>query len=437
MLYNFFLEKLILPLGDILVGSRFIQNLKLLRKQDNLTQKELEQLQKEKLKKLLNYAIKKSPYYKSFAHLKEEDPIEFLKKMPILTKTIVREKYNDILTTNKPLIMQRSSGSSGFQTTVYFNKKEQSLQRAYQIRWWEWAGFKIGQPVLQTGITPNRGFIKKIKDMLFKTYYIPAFSHSKEQIDKAFKWAKKRKNPFLAGYSSSLYTLSKADNSVSFKSAICWGDKLFLSYRKDIEKKFNLKVYETYASSEGFMIAGQKDLEYMYIMSTDVFIEILDKDGNDVKDGEIGEVIVTKLNNFSMPLIRYKIGDLASLLPKEDYPKNREFEYPLLKEVIGRDTDLIKTPLGKTMVVHSFTGIIEHHPTIKQYSVVQKEIYGITIEYIPQNKKEFDKEILNKIEKEIQKYLQEESFYITFKEVEKIEPTASGKPQIIRSYLKD
>jgi len=438
MLYNLFLEKMVLPFGDLLVGSSFMKELKKLRYQDTLTEKELKQLQKEKLSKLLFYAVNNSSYYTKFKDLYEEDPLKFLKTFPILDKETLRENTDEILTKSKSdLVMQRSSGSSGLQTTVYFDKKEQSMQRAYQIRWWEWAGYKIGDPLLQTGITPKRGRLKKIKDLLFKTYYLPAFTHSEESVLNALKWAFTKNNVVLAGYASSLHVLAemakKNKQKLHFKTAISWGDKLFEHYRKNIEEIFATQVYETYASSEGFMIAAQKDLPYMYIMSTDVYIEILDDNGNEVPDGEMGHLIVTKLNNFSMPLIRYRIGDLAIKLPLENYPKQREYAYPLLQKVIGRDTDLIKTRSGKYMIVHSFTGIIEHYPEIKQYTVLQNDLDGIVIQYIAD--KNFEIKILDKIEQKIRKSLQEDSFYIHFKEVDSITPTASGKPQIIQSFL--
>ena len=438
MFYNFFLEKIVLPFGDKLTGSSFMKELKALRIQDEMSEKELDLLQKKKLQELLEYAVKNSPYYKQFAEKSDENPIAFLKNFPILEKSILREEIDTLLTTDKSkLIKQSSSGSSGIQTTVYFDKREQSIQRAYQIRWWEWAGYKIGDALLQTGITPKRGMFKKIKDFLFRTYYMSAFAHTEKSVLKAFDWVSKQRSVVLAGYASSLYVLAeiakKNDRKIHFKTAISWGDKLFIHYREAIEKNLETQLHETYASSEGFMMAAQKDLSYMYIMTSDVYLEIVDDSGNEVKDGEIGHVIVTKLNNFSMPLIRYRIGDLAIKLPRDKYPKEREYAYPLLQKVIGRDTDLIKTRSGKYMVVHSFTGIIEHYPEIKQYTVLQKELDGIVIQYIPD--KGFTVDILNTIKEEIQLNLEEDDFYIHFKEVDHILPTASGKPQIIQSFL--
>ena len=180
------------------------------------------------------------------------------------------------------------------------------------------------------------------------------------------------------------------------------------------------------------MIGAQKDLDYMYLMATNVYVEILDDNGNEVEDGKIGNVIITNLNGYSMPLIRYKIGDLAIKLPKNNYSANRELKLPIFQKIIGRDTDIVKTPSGNFLVVHSFTGIFEHIPEIKQFCVIQKKLSGIEIQYIKDEG--FNNDILDSITIQILKNLNE-PFEIKFEEVREIMPTKSGKPQLIVSHL--
>lgn len=437
MLYNKLLENIILPAGDYFIGNSFIKQLKELREITKLKEEQIQQLQLKKLADILNYGISNSEYYKSLNTLKESDPVKWLKQFPILDKTILREKQEEILTSPaKELIRQCSSGSTGTQSVVFWTKHEQSVHRATQILWWEWAGYKMGLPLLQTGINPKRTFVKKTKDHLFRTNYIQAFAHDEQQVKLALAWAKRKNSPILAGYASSLYVIAnfaKEKNiDIQFKSAVCWGDKLFDHYRNLIHDVFNCPVYETYGSGEGLMIGGQYDQPYMYIMLPNIFLEIVDDEGNEVPDGQLGHVIVTNLNGYAMPLIRYRLGDLAIKLPRAQYPERRALGLPLLQKVIGRDTDLIKTRSGKYMVVHSFTGIFEHIPQIKQFCVIQDHLDGMTIEYIPSV--DFSPDILDKIKFKIQEYLKE-PFEVIFREVRVIPPTKSGKPQIIISRL--
>ena len=438
MLSNNLLENLILPLGDFATGGSFLAELKKARHVANQSADALHSMSLQKLEKLLKHATTHARFYAPYATAQAGPEAEhWLSSFPILDKKTLRANTNDLVT--RPidgLIKCASSGSTGFQSITYLDKKQRSITRAVQTLWWEWAGYKLGAPILQTGITPNRGSEKKIKDALFSTHYLQAFSHSKAEAITALSWAKKQHQPVLGGYASSLYVLAtmalELGIEVKFKTAITWGDKLFDHYRTTIEKAFGCKTFETYGSAEGFMMAGQADLNMLYQMSPYVFMEILDDNGNPVPDGQMGNVVVTNLDSFAMPMIRYKIGDLAIKLPKEHYPLQRQFQFPILQKVVGRDTDLVKTASGKYLVVHSFTGIFEHLPQISQFCVIQNELSGITIEYIPGQG--FEPSILKHIEQKILGYLQE-SFDIQFKAVTHIPPTKSGKPQLIISNL--
>lgn len=438
MIYSQILSKIILPISEFIFNIPITSELKNLEKATQLTEIELIKLQKQKLSKLLYHSIEKSEYYKTLnIEIDENNIIESIKKFPVLTKSLLKINTESILTQPKEKLLKNgSSGSTGEQTIVYWSKKEQTINRATQLLWWKWGNYNIGDPLIQTGINPKRLGLKKYKDFFFRTKYIQAFSHNKEDIIQVLKTLNPKISYTFAGYASSLYVISKIalENNIQlkFKTAISWGDKLFDHYKKTIFEAFGCKTFETYGSAEGFMIAAQKDLDYLHEMSTNVFVEILDDNNNEVADGQIGNVIITNLNGFAMPLIRYKIGDLAIKLPKEKYPENRELNLPIFQKIVGRDTDIIKTPTGNFMVVHSFTGIFEHVPEIKQFCVVQNNLHGIEILFVKDN--DFKNEILLEIENQILLYLKE-PFEIIFIEVNDIKPTKSGKPQLIVSNL--
>jgi phenylacetate-CoA ligase len=440
-LYSKLLENCILPLADLFTGSNFIGSLKGLRKLNFLEKDALVELQQGKLMKLLSYAINNSKYYRDLeiGINWNDNSFDIIKKFPILDKTLLKKHEDDLVTVDKnKTIRQVSSGSSGVQSTVYWTREEQSINRATQILFWEWAGYKIGDPLIQTGLSFERSIFKKIKDILFNTTYVLAFSHSENDVLKALKKAKQNKRTVLAGYASSLYVFAqiaeKNKLNVEMKTVISWGDKMFDHYRKKIEQVFNTKVHETYGTTEGMMIGAQMDLNFMYQLSSHVFLEILDDDGNEVPDGAFGNVVVTNLNGFGMPLIRYKIGDLAIKLDQKKYPPKCKLNFPILEKVIGRDTDLVKTKLGKTLTVHSFTGIIEHFPEIIQFCVIQEKLEGVKIKFI--KGMNFSHFVLTQIESKVRQHLGEADFKIEFEEVDYIAPTKSGKPQIIISSLK-
>jgi phenylacetate-CoA ligase len=438
--YNFIINVIILPLSEFVFNIPLSKEIDTLDKTTQLSSTEIEKYQLNKLSKLLEFSVYYSNYYKALGfYIDRENPVESLKKFPVLTKSLLKKNTESILTQPKESLLKNgSSGSTGEQTIIYWSKKEQTINRATQLLWWKWANYTIGDRLIQTGITPVRKGLKKYKDFFFRTHYVHAFSHNPSKITSLLKSLNPNKEYVLAGYASSLFVFSKIakENNIHFKvkSAISWGDKLFEHYKKSIQDVFDCKTYETYGSSEGFMIGSQKDLDFLYIMSTNVFVEILDDDGNEVEDGQLGHVVVTNLNGFAMPLIRYKIGDLAIKLPKTKYPKTRALNLPIFQKIIGRDTDIIKTPSGNYMVVHSFTGIFEHIPEIKQFCVIQNDLSGIEILYIKDV--HFNDLVLDKIKTEIFSYIQE-PFQVYFKEVDEIKATPSGKPQLIISNLRN
>lgn len=434
--YNVFLERFLLPIGDLLMGGRYMANINVLRRCIGEGEKSIRHYRNERIKAVLSAATAYSPYYGQMAIEKCEDPEEWLRRFPILDKAIILQEKDRLLTRQKAgLIKNSTSGSTGVQTEVWVSKKEQSAYRAAQTLWWEWAGYRIGYPILQTGLATSRSWEKKVKDFLFRTYYLFAFGLQQEQVKAALHWAGS-KNAVLGGYASSLYVLSQiaeeSNFSTGFKTAISWGDKLFDHYRKNIERVFGCRVYETYGTGEGLMIAAQKDLPYMYIMEPCIYLELLDEQGNAVQDGEIGQVVVTSLIHEAMPLIRYKPGDLAIRLPVEQYPSHRELCLPLLQRVIGRETDLVKTPSGKRLIVHSFTGVLEYFPEIRQFCVIQDSLEGVTIEYIPGEG--YSDIVLVRVREQLGQLIGE-PFGLYFKEVKEIPPTPSGKPQIIISRI--
>jgi phenylacetate-CoA ligase len=430
MWYPRLLQNIILPFGDKVFRSTLsgdIQCVKEILEQPSLT---IQKNQYEKLNNHLGWITEHSSYYKHLVLNKRENPYLWLKEFPILTKGIILN-HTDLMLTEprEKLICNSTSGSSGVQTNIYINKKEQSFIRALQTTWWVWAGYVMGNPIFQTGLATHRSFEKRLKDFFFRTHYQFAFGLTEDNTKEGFRWARETK-PFLGGYASSLYVLSELAEykGVKMKSAVSWGDKLFDHYRKNIERIFGCKVYETYGTGEGLMLGAQKDLDYLYIMDPFFIVELLDDEGNDVEDGKIGHVVVTSLIHKAMPLVRYKVGDLAVKLPRNQYPLERELGLSLFQKIIGRETDIVETPLGKKLIVHSFTGVFEYYPEIKQFQVLQRTKELLIIRYIIGAN--FEPTVLKKIKNQLDS-LAEELLNIDFIRVDEISSSKSGKPQIV------
>ena len=435
---QYFIENFILCLADFFSGTEIIKQLRYFKSIAQLPEHNLNKISSLNLNRILDYSIQVIPYYSRIKIDNTSSPEERLLSFPIMQKSDIKNNIDNLLSAPKSkLIEYSSSGSSGIQGTVYMDKREQSIIRAIMLLWWEWAGYTFDKKTIQTGITPERGFIKSLKDLFLNVEYVSAFKISEGEILNLLSKYQNRRNLFLAGYPSSLNVFAEIAlknnlNDIKIDGAVCWGDKLFEHYKANINEAFGCSVKETYSCNEGFLVGAKKDLDYFYIMSPHVYVEIVDKDFNPVPDGTLGYVLLTRLDCFSMPLIRYYVGDLAVKLPREKYPDNREMFFPLLERVIGRDTDVVITPSGKKLIVHFFTGIFEFIPEIRQFMVIQREINVIEIHYIPGSG--FNGSILERLEKIFFDKLQEH-LIINWKKVDIIPPTASGKPQLIQSFI--
>lgn len=437
MIYNKFLEWMVLPFGDLLLGTRYIKTLRAWRSIQKMSTEQLETMQKERLQALLAYTNKEVKYYAEKNITLQTNPYLSILNFPILYKKDIKTRPLDFVVGDpNKLIIEKSSGSSGIQGQIYLSKAEASISQAIQTLWWEWAGYKFGNRIMQTGMSPKRGMIKSIKDFILKTEYVVSYNITNDEAAAKLRKIQTKKFNQLGGYASSLYVYASIAeknqiNNLKFNSAISWGDKMFPHYKKLIEKQFGAKVYDTYGCTEGFMIAGMCSQGSMHIMSPHVYVEILDENGKPVANGEMGAVVVTRLDAFSMPLVRYYLGDLAILAPKEK-KCNCGMNFPILEKIIGRDTDIVKTRSNKFMIVHFFTGILEHIPEIKQFRIIQKNLDSIQFEYIKDEG--FKEEILVNLTKIIHDHLEEE-FPIEYIEVLTIPNTPSGKPQLIQSLL--
>ena len=443
---NWILENVLFPSGDAILQTSFVPALKRWREVSMYDERSLSALQSGNLKALLLYLSENNRYYRNLlpdvSKFRNEDPVVVLKSLPVLDKEIIRNHLDDLVSDpfvkNKhKLILEKSSGSSGVQGSVYMSRTEAYNVSAAQTHLWEWAGYRLGSELLQLGMTTDRGLIKTLKDYFSNTTYKPAFQIDSDDVKQTLAKFENRDDVFFGGYASGLYAYATIAEQfglkTKFKSVISWGDKMFPHYRRKIERTFSTTVFDTYGCTEGIMIGGQCELGTYHVLSPHVYLELLDDDNREVRPGHIGKVVVTRLDGRSFPLVRYRLGDLATR-PERQEPCRCGRHYPQLFMIVGRDTDIVITPKGKPLIVHFFTGIFEHEQDIKQFRITQHENRDLLVEYITD--KEDHDSVLDRL-RERMNYNSGEVLPLSFKRVSSIPATKSGKPQIVLSLLKN
>ena len=426
-------------ISDFLFRTSIYKYFKIFKNESTKERQEILSIQNQKLLNILKFATNNIPFYQDLKIDidKTKKCEDILREFPIINKKLIN---NDIKLFHvkeidlKDITTLYSGGSSGNPGKVLVNKEDHSKLRALILVLWENSGYQLGDPILQLGMSRNRSLLKKLKDISMNVTYEEAFRLTEAQVKHVLTRKYIKPNTCFIGYASGLYEYAriaqKLGIEVSFKCVISLGDKMFDHYRSKIEKVFKTRVFDTYGSNEGFVVGGQHIDGHYYVNDTHVILEVVDENYNNLNDGQAGRVLMTCLDNYTMPLIRFDIGDIIALNP---YSDQTPLPYKTIKSITGRDLDILKTKNGYSLIVHFFTAVIGRITEIEQFRVVQETIEDICIEYIPSMN--FKKEILEYIEIQIMNELPPNEVKLHFRLVNEIPTSGSGKPQIISSLL--
>ncbi len=390
---NFVLRSWLLPLADRATGQRVMHYYSAFSKAQWWSPDRLEDCQNRRLTALVQVAYRETTFYRRLfdesglrpEHVRSE---EDLRKLPVVTKDMLRAAYPAECT--RPSIRrwdeQWTSGSTGRPFTVRIDRDSLSEARALMFLRSTYAGWDIGTPFMQMGMTTDRGRVKRAKDLLLRVSYVPAWNLSDEMLDGFLGIIERLRLRFVTGYAAGLHCLAQRAAEVGFNRTLAgivsWGDNLFPQYRKAIERAFGCRVTDTYGCGEGIQVAAQCGLAdgCYHVFSNHVVLQLVDTFAG-ANGAETGTVILTRLNPGAMPLIRYAIGDIAVRGPGEPCPCGRGL--PRLTGVEGRDSDVILTPRGNRLVVHFFTGIFELAPSVDTFQVIQEREGAILVRIVP------------------------------------------------------
>jgi phenylacetate-CoA ligase len=258
------------------------------------------------------------------------------------------------------------------------------LQRqAIDIVYNRWADWQIGDKIAILWGAPQdlRGypaFKQKLKNLLVDRAIVLDFFNVTPQTMQGFVGRMARFRPkVIYGYSQAVYLLAqyvagRLPERIKVKSAICTAEPLYPAQRELIQKTFECEVFDRYASREsGLMATECSEHSGFHLVADSIYLEITSP-GGQVKDDQAGDVLVTDLLNYGMPFIRYRIGDLAAW---EGKSCSCGLKLPLLKSLVGRDTDFLVTPEGGVISGVAIIALLTQYGTrggIAQMQILQE-----------------------------------------------------------------
>lgn len=346
------------------------------------------------MKCLLEHAYNKVPYYtKLFDQCgfnpRQMNSFDGVRKIPFLDKRTVRENTDSLIakdTDRKRLAKAMTGGSTGEPLVLYLCNKRRAADMAAGLRIQNSWGVDVGDKRARLLGVPFRMRLKDRINILLSNLMnlevFSPFSMNKRNMSRYISTIQRTKPRMIFGYTSAVYLLArfiKKENiclgKTHFKVIATTGEPLFDFQKRVIAGIFNCPVSNDYGVMEGGCVAMECREGKLHILSDNVFFENI-KDGRDAQPGEEGEVVVTNLYNYGMPFIRYKLGDTAVVL-QERCACGRE--YPIIRNLIGRQTDFIVLPGGGLIHGAAFIIILSGYRGIELFKVIQREVDTLII----------------------------------------------------------
>ena len=428
-------------------GKVFWDTYNFLQESQWWSKEKLEEYQMEQLTKLLNHAYKNVPYYTKVFNERGLKPksiqcLEDLRKLPHLTKEIVRNNLDDLIAQNYSKLKLQyytTGGSAGIPLRSYHEKGVSSAKElAFMLTQWNRVGFKFDSRcvVLRGNIVKSAAKGKFWEyDPINKNLILSSYHLTDENIPEYIKRIRGFKPDFIQAYPSVITILAKfmkEHNIEPFPSVmalLCGSESLYTWQRKLLEEVFQCRVYSWYGHSEQAVLAGEceKSIHY-HIFPEYGFVELIDKNGDLVIiEDELGEIVATSFSNFICPLIRYRTMDSAMLTnTKCECGRN----YPLIKKIEGRLQDFVVTKDKRyiTLTALIFAQHFDSFFRIKEMQIIQEKEGEIKVKIIKssQYSDKDEDEIISKIGKAVGYGLN-----IKFDYVDYIARTNSGKHRFL------
>lgn len=351
----------------VLVRGEWIANhLEALEKTQYLPVEDIEQLQLERLNKLLKHARATVPYYVNIP-TSSLTSLERLQDIPLLEKEALRNCADQFYSSKTGILTRykTTGGSTGAPVTLRKDSQGMAHELAATWRGYRWAGIDVGHRQARFWGVPadNKGYLRaRIIDFVSHRKRLSAFSFSSSDLAMYLSELKRFKPDYFYGYVSMIrqfadYIDKEGKNGVLKPNAIITtAEALTKVDRQQIESVFECKVFNEYGCGELGTIAHECEHGKLHISAENMIVEILGDDGSPARVGEPGEIVVTDLVNYSTPLIRYRLKDYATM-SNRPCPCGRQL--PVVLGVHGREYDMLVNSEGKKFHGEFFLYLVE------------------------------------------------------------------------------
>ncbi|HVP38345.1 MAG TPA: hypothetical protein VMS93_04095 [Candidatus Saccharimonadales bacterium] len=358
-----------------LQGAAFLARLRL---HEHWSEARIRAHQDRALRRLVAHAAAHVPYYReqfralgmSAADIRTR---EDLSRLPVLTRTQLRERAEDLISNLAPrdaLVPSRSSGSTGESVTHWLGPGDFIRSWVLYAYGMLWQGGRVTDryAVIEFRLEPGprrRALFEHLG--VFRTDPVDLRQPLEEQLAQL-----ERLRPGVVfGFPSCLHLLAhhvlRHGTSLRPRLVLTHGEMLLPETRALVGRALGCPVRDTYGSAEAFRLGCECTRGRLHLLPDSAIVEV--DPATRTADGR-GDILITPLYLRSMPLLRYRLGDQVAMA-EGPCPCGSGFEG--LREIVGRSDDWITLPDGRRITGrHIRPNRIASLPGVVQFRIVQR-----------------------------------------------------------------
>jgi phenylacetate-CoA ligase len=278
------------------------------------------------LVQLLSYAGRNVPYYRELFRARGFDARGVksradLAELPFLTRDIIRERYADLIDPahRGKNLKKGTSGSTGTPLKFEYSMASECWRQAVKVRGYGWAGYRPGRKTFYywAAVSSAAPTLKiRFDRALRRETFLDSMRQDEASRKLALDSLRRTRPEVIVCYTQSCAQFARWIVDRGLRDwddipVICGAEAVLQADRAALAKAFGPAIFETYGSRETMLMAAECEAHSgMHLSEENLMLEIV-RDGREVLPGETGDVAVTDLHNFGMPMIRYLNGDLA------------------------------------------------------------------------------------------------------------------------------
>jgi len=409
------------------VFQAYLQNL---QRSEYLPAGQMQELQQAELQRLLQFASTHVPHYR------KHGPAEFT------TKDQIRERPQDFLAdtcSRRSLIPWHTSGTTGKPLTIFYSREAMQKMWAFVELYRNTAGVtkddRRGQFTGKMIVPPNQSAAKPVfwrYDLANHALLLSTVHLLPENLP-CYAAALERFRPvYLSGYPSAMYVLAEhyrqsGKAAPKLRAALTSAETLLDAQRRVIEETFATRVFDQYGQAEMQSFWYECEAGRMHTHPLAGVTEIVRPDGTPAAPGEMGEVVLTGLVNYAMPLIRYRVGDTARFAAG---PCSCGRGMPVIEEIGGRLDDFVYT--RERGALGRLDPVLKGVRNIVESQIEQESLDVLRVRFVPAPG--FSGEDLHMFEDNLRARVGR-SIHLEFECTDRIPRSANGKFRFVISRL--